>query len=197
MAVEKLSEITVRNAKPREKAWKLSDGGGLYAEVQPSGAKYWRLKYRIGGVERRIGLGVYPQVSLKVARLDALEKRKLVGHRDRPMSENTVNAALRAMGYSAEEVTGHGFRATARTLIAERLGLDENFVEAQLAHRVKDSLGSAYTDALSNIVLCHLTIAMPQQLLRVRQVARIGRSLRPNVPKLELHPGQLSRLVKA
>ncbi len=65
-------------------------------------------------------------------------------HHDRPMSENTVNAALRAMGFAADEVTGHGFRATARTMLAERLGYEESVIEAQLAHSVKDSLGRAY-----------------------------------------------------
>jgi integrase len=65
-------------------------------------------------------------------------------HHDRPMSENTVNAALRAMGFPADEVTGHGFRATARTMLAERLGVPESVIEAQLAHSVKDSLGRAY-----------------------------------------------------
>ena len=65
-------------------------------------------------------------------------------HHDRPMSENTVNAALRAMGFAADEMTGHGFRATARTMLVERLGVDESVIEAQLAHSVKDSLGRAY-----------------------------------------------------
>jgi integrase len=65
-------------------------------------------------------------------------------HHDRPMSDAAVNAALRAMGFSAEEVTGHGFRATARTMLAERLGVLEPVIEAQLAHSVKDSLGRAY-----------------------------------------------------
>ncbi|MFG6442535.1 tyrosine-type recombinase/integrase [Roseateles sp. LKC17W] len=65
-------------------------------------------------------------------------------HHDRPMSENTVNAAMRAMGFPKDEVTGHGFRATARTMLAERLGVDIVVIEAQLAHSVKDSLGRAY-----------------------------------------------------
>jgi len=65
-------------------------------------------------------------------------------HHDRAMSENTVNAALRAMGFSADEVTGHGFRATARTMLQERLGFDPDVIEAQLAHSVRDSLGRAY-----------------------------------------------------
>jgi integrase len=65
-------------------------------------------------------------------------------HHDRPMSENTVNAALRAMGFGADEVVAHGFRATARTILAERLGVEEGVIEAQLAHSVRDSLGRAY-----------------------------------------------------
>ena len=60
------------------------------------------------------------------------------------MSENTINAALRAMGFPADEVTGHGFRATARTMLHERLGFGLNLIEAQLAHSVRDSLGRAY-----------------------------------------------------
>jgi integrase len=65
-------------------------------------------------------------------------------HHERAMSENTINAALRAMGFEATEVTGHGFRATARTLLHERLGFDPDVIEAQLAHSVRDSLGRAY-----------------------------------------------------
>ena len=68
-------------------------------------------------------------------------------HHDRAMSENTVNAALRAMGFSADEVTGHGFRATARTMLHERLGYSPDVIEAQLAHTVRDSLGRAYNRA--------------------------------------------------
>ena len=64
---------------------------------------------------------------------------------ERPMSENTVNAALRRMGYDTQrDVTGHGFRATARTILDEHLGFDRAVIEAQLAHSVADSLGRAY-----------------------------------------------------
>lgn len=62
----------------------------------------------------------------------------------RPMSDAAINAALRTLGFSADEVTGHGFRASARTMIVERLGIAESVVEAQLAHSVRDSLGRAY-----------------------------------------------------
>jgi integrase len=60
------------------------------------------------------------------------------------MSENTVNAALRSLGYDSETVTGHGFRATARTLLHETLGFSPDAIEAQLGHSVPDRLGTAY-----------------------------------------------------
>jgi integrase len=64
--------------------------------------------------------------------------------KDRPMSENTVNVALRRMGFDRETATAHGFRAMARTMAAERLGVAPEVIEAQLAHQVSDSLGRAY-----------------------------------------------------
>ena len=63
---------------------------------------------------------------------------------ERPMSENTVNVALRRMGFDRETATAHGFRAMARTMAAERLGVDPQVIEAQLAHTVPDALGRAY-----------------------------------------------------
>jgi integrase len=60
------------------------------------------------------------------------------------MSENTINAALRSLGYTNEQMTAHGFRATARTIMAEALNIDPNVIEAQLAHAVRDPLGRAY-----------------------------------------------------
>ncbi len=69
------------------------------------------------------------------------------GARDhaRPLSPAAVGAALQRMGYDTKtEITGHGFRAMARTLLAERLKFDPQIIEHQLAHRVPDALGTAY-----------------------------------------------------
>lgn len=63
---------------------------------------------------------------------------------DRPMSENTVNAALKRLGYDTETLVGHGFRAMARTILDEVLGFRPDFIEHQLAHAVRDPLGRAY-----------------------------------------------------
>lgn len=67
---------------------------------------------------------------------------------DRPLSDNGVLSALRRMGFGKDEMTGHGFRATARTIAAERLGIVPEVIEAQLAHRVPDALGRAYNRTL-------------------------------------------------
>ena len=67
---------------------------------------------------------------------------------ERPMSNNTVNAALRRMGFDADEATAHGFRAMARTLMIERLpGISADVIEAQLAHGKSGPLGMAYDRA--------------------------------------------------
>lgn len=72
----KLTDTKVRNAKPREKDYKIFDGLGLYLLVKPTGAKYWRGKYYFHGKEKKLSLGVYPQVTLKVARERWLEAKR-------------------------------------------------------------------------------------------------------------------------
>lgn len=68
-----------------------------------------------------------------------------VRKRDKPISEVTINAALQRMGYDTKtEMTGHGFRAMARTLLHEQLHFDPHIIEHQLAHQVPDALGTAY-----------------------------------------------------
>ncbi|EOZ2168698.1 tyrosine-type recombinase/integrase [Klebsiella quasipneumoniae] len=72
----KLNARQVDAAKPREKAYKLADGAGLYLEVVPSGSRYWRMKYRFNGKEKRMAFGVYPVVSLAQARALRDEAKK-------------------------------------------------------------------------------------------------------------------------
>ncbi|HBT9694424.1 TPA: tyrosine-type recombinase/integrase [Klebsiella pneumoniae] len=72
----KLNARQVDTAKPREKAYQLADGAGLYPEVVPSGSRYWRMKYRFNGKEKRMAFGVYPAVSLAQARALRDEAKK-------------------------------------------------------------------------------------------------------------------------
>ena len=72
-----LTDIKAKTAKPKEKAYKLADGGGLYLLIKPNGGKYWRMKYRIEGKEKLLTFGVYPDVSLADAREKRDDARKL------------------------------------------------------------------------------------------------------------------------
>jgi len=86
MATNKLTDPAVKSAKPgitpdgrqTDKSYKLADGGGLYLEVARAGGKWWRLKYRFGGKEKRLALGVYPDVTLADARQRRDEARRLL-----------------------------------------------------------------------------------------------------------------------
>lgn len=63
-----LTDATIRAALPKEKPWKLFDGGGLYLLIHPNGSRYWKMKYRYVGNEGKLSFGVYPAVKLKEAR---------------------------------------------------------------------------------------------------------------------------------
>jgi integrase len=95
-----LTDTAIRTAKASGKTQKLFDGGGMYLEVSPSGGKWWRLKYRIGGKEKRLSLGVYPDVGLKLARERREEARKQVaqgidpsGHRQAAKAADASRAS--------------------------------------------------------------------------------------------------------
>ena len=73
-----LTDAKIRAAKPTDKAYKLTDGAGMFLLVHPNGSRYWRLRYRILGKEKTLALGVYPEVSLSEARTKRDEARKLI-----------------------------------------------------------------------------------------------------------------------
>ena len=82
-----LSDVAIRNAKPREKPYKMGDSLGLFLLVQPSGGKLWRQKYRMDGREKKLGLGIYPEVSLSEARRRRDEARELIAAGKDPSRE--------------------------------------------------------------------------------------------------------------
>lgn len=73
-----LTNVAIRNAKPRDKPYKVGDTLGLFLLVQPSGGKLWRVKYRIDGKEKKLAIGIYPQVGLAEARRRRDAARELV-----------------------------------------------------------------------------------------------------------------------
>ena len=70
-----LNDRQIKNAKPKEKDYKLTDGKGLYLLITPAGGKLWRLKYRIAGKEKTLAIGKYPQISLVQAREAAIKAK--------------------------------------------------------------------------------------------------------------------------
>lgn len=85
-----LTDPEVKNAKPRAKHYKLADGG-MFMLVNPDGAKYWRLKYRVAGREKKLSLGVYPEVTLKEARDNREAARALIREGKDPSAERKAD----------------------------------------------------------------------------------------------------------
>ena len=73
-----LTDLEVRRAAAKEKTYRISDGRGMYLEVSPTGGKYWRLKYRFNDREKRLALGIYPDVTLAHARRKRDEARAML-----------------------------------------------------------------------------------------------------------------------
>jgi integrase len=109
-----LTDTRVRNAKPQAKAYKLSDGGGMYLLVTSDGARYWRLDYRFVGKRRTLALGVYPIMTLSAARAGRDEARRLLTQNIDP------NAAKRARKRAAKVASENTFEAIAREWIANQ-----------------------------------------------------------------------------
>ncbi len=107
------------------------DGGGLYLEVSPAGGRYWRLKYRHGGTEKRLAFGVYPDVGLKTARDRRTEARAILDRGEDPAAvkrgekEKTEREAAVTFEAVAREWLGHQSTGwAAGTLDAIRKGLE-------------------------------------------------------------------------
>lgn len=96
--VTQLTEARIRSAKPRERPYKLFDERGLFLFVTPTGGRLWRLRYRIGPLEKLISLGAYPDVTLKRAREKRDEARKLVADEIDPSVERQARRAAWAAG---------------------------------------------------------------------------------------------------
>ncbi len=109
--------LTVREidtAKPKDKPYKLSDGCGLYLEVMPNGAKYWRMKYRFAGKEKRLAFGVYPEVRPAEAREQTKRAKDLL------RAETDPSEARRAAKRAAVIAGANTFEVVAREWLKGR-----------------------------------------------------------------------------
>lgn len=119
-----LTQLAIKNAKPGAKSARLFDGGGLYLEILPNGARYWRLKYRVPGpdckpIEKRLALGVFPEVSLAAAR----EARDLA--RAALRAGRDPGADRKASKLKAKEAGGNTFKAVAADYLTKQTKLSK------------------------------------------------------------------------
>lgn len=110
-----LTDTVIRKAKTSEKTRRLFDGGGLYIEISPAGGKLWRLKYRYSGKEKRLALGIYPEVSLAQARKRREAARELLADGIDPGEDRKIQKAAKA------EQAVNSFEAVAREWYAKHL----------------------------------------------------------------------------
>lgn len=108
-----LTDIVVRRAKPQDKPYRLADEKGMYLEITPTASKYWRWKYRFAGKEKRLALGVYPDVALAEAREARDAARKLLASGVDPSD------ARKAQKLSRTEHAENSFEAVAREWFAK------------------------------------------------------------------------------
>lgn len=92
-----LTELEIRAAKPRERLFKLSDGGGLQLWITPDGAKRWRMAFRFGDKQRTLAIGVYPAVSLREARDARDEAKRLLKEGVDPSVAKKVSRTAKAL----------------------------------------------------------------------------------------------------
>src|SRR5271155_2971540 len=91
-----LTNIAIRNAKPKEKVYRLKDGEGLFLQVEPNGGQYWRFRYFFAGKEKMLALGTYPEISLDDAREKRRNARKLVANGIDPGAKKKEDKRLAA-----------------------------------------------------------------------------------------------------
>jgi len=115
-----LTDTGIRKIKPAQKPARIFDGGGLYLQVSPAGAKLWRLKYRFHGKEKLLALGAYPDVSLASARQKRDEARKLLAEATDPSEQRKAAKAGRTgLAANTFEVIGREWYAKIAPMLAD------------------------------------------------------------------------------
>lgn len=151
----KLTELQVKNAKPRPAKYSMAVGNGLVLLVNPDGSKYWRLRYRIGGKPRMVAVGKpYPYTTLKQAVASAAEFRALIEQgidpADRRRTEKLIERERVANTFGEAAEAWHAFRSkawNARTAEQARIYLDKDILP-KLRSRPLDNISPAELGAL-------------------------------------------------
>lgn len=126
-----LTDIQPRTAKPKDKPYKLSDGGGLYLLVNPDGSKYWRMGYRFEGTERLLAFGKYPEISLSDARKARSTARDKINAGIDPAQAKRIEKKNKAT------TNANTFESVAREWHANKLDTWQARTAANVLHRLE------------------------------------------------------------
>ena len=157
-----LTDTAIRKAKPTEKPRKLYDSRGLYLEIAPRGTKAWRFKYRFADREKRISMGIYPEVSLKLARERRDEARKLLAREIDP------SAYRKARKQSKRQWASNSFEAVATEWLAKH---SPNW-SARYVWRIECDLGKDVFPWIGANPVAELTA--PELLAALRRIEERG-----------------------
>ncbi len=138
-----LSEARIRASRPKERPYKVFDERGLFMLVTPTGGRLWRFRYRLGGVEKLLTLGAYPDVPLKRAREKRDDARKLVADGVDPSAKRQAERTARADTFEAIATEWLNLQRT--RLVAETIGI----LEARLKSYLYPYLGSRPISAVT------------------------------------------------
>jgi len=190
-----LSDAKVRNAKPRPKPYKISDGEGLFLFVMPSGSKYWRLKYFFADKEKRLALGVYPDISLADARERRGQARKVLA------AGNDPGEAKKEAKRLATVKNGNVFEVVARewfemrkhewmpSTAATKLSRLERHVFPKLAQRPISAINAPEVLAMLRVIEAKGTLETARRMMQIcgqifMYAIATGRAERNPVPDL-------------
>jgi len=174
-----LTNTAINKAKPTDKPQRLFDGGGMYLEISPAGGKLWRLKYRYAGKEKRLALGIYPDVTLAEARERREEARKILANGADP---GQVKAAQKLAGRVA---AADSFEAIAQEWATKHLSTLTPGHQAKVMRQLEKDL----FPWLGNRPITELTA--PELLQALRRVE--GRGAVHTAKRLLQYSGQIFR----
>lgn len=136
-----LTARQIETAKPADKDYKLTDAQGLYLLVKKSGAKYWCLKYRFAGKEKKLSIGVYPEVTLAQARSHREDARRMLAEGKDPSHEKQANKRTHrdtttcTFNVIAQEWFTHKARQWTPRYLADQMARIENNVYPAIGNR--------------------------------------------------------------
>lgn len=171
----KLTARQVDTSRPKDKPYKLSDGGGLYLLVNPNGSRYWRLKYRIAGKEKLLALGVYPDITLAEARQKRADAKKVLAAGGDPGQEKQEEKQAK------EQAVANSFKRLAMEWHTHKSTLwSEGYAEHLLMYLKKDIfpfIGQKAITDISQVEMLNVLRKMEQRgvldkLKKTRQACR-------------------------